>query len=120
MFFVILSLIVIPLLIRVIWLLFIWSSTVNKLVKYLEGLLYWNFFIRIMFEIFLECTIASMIRINFKCLSFDTISDKVHSVLSIAMLSTMVLFMVGVSAFLYFNKRDIRSKKFTKRYGELT
>ena len=71
-----------------------------------------------MFEIFLDCTIASMIRMKY--LSFNKKSDIFHSVFSIAMLTTMILFMVGISAFLYFNKQDIRSKKFVKKYGELT
>lgn len=118
MFFAILALFALPVILRTFWLLFIWSSTVKKLVTHLEGLIYWNLYLRVMFEVFLECGIASMIRM--KTLSFKTISASFHSYFAIGMLATLLLFLLSISLFLATNKIDIRSSKFQKRYGELT
>ena len=83
----------------------------------MAGAIFMNVYIRFTLESYLELCLSSMLRLQM--LEFGIISSSFHSSLSIGILALVAIFPVSAGAYLVCRKKQVKSEKFQKRFGEL-
>ena len=115
-FFYMLFFALLPLLVRIIYVLLYWSKGCQNLIRKFEGILYFNIFIRFILESYLELVIISLIRIHM--VDFSTKGDTVNTLFSFVLFtSSAMVITLGLLMFYAF-RHKLTDKNFKAKFGE--
>ena len=117
MFLLMIFLIALPVFTLILRLLFFWNERCIRFIQTLNSKMFFNLFIRFGLEAYLEICLSSIIR--FRNLTFETPSEKFHSIFASLLLAGVIGYLLFTLIFLQRGFPRLGKREVKQRYGDL-